>query len=101
MSDTAVLEEVKTLRGEVAQLRWEMAELRRLVQGMPGVRAAPRSVEERRASLERLRELRERILAERGGVPLPPAAPEIAAMREERADEIWDLVVRAGRKRSE
>lgn len=55
---------------------------------MPGAPSPSRSREERLAGLDEMRKLREAILAERGGVPLPPLAPDIAAMREERASEI-------------
>lgn len=100
MSDTEVLEVVETLREEVAQLRWELHELRRLVQATPGAHPPQRSVEDRRAGLEEMSKLREAILAERGGVPLHPLAPEIAAMREERAAELLDRINAPGRSRN-
>ena len=43
-----------------------------------------REVEELRAAMESARELRERMLAERGGRPLPPSWPLIRQAREER-----------------
>lgn len=88
MSDTEVLEVVETLREEAAQLRWELQELRRLVQATPGAHPPHPSVEERQASLARIRDLQRMILAARGGEPLPPGAPEINAMREERVAQV-------------
>ena len=43
-----------------------------------------REVEELRAAMESARELREHMLAERGGRPLPPSWPLIREAREER-----------------
>ena len=92
MSAVATVDEVEAVRDEMHReiegLRYQMSELERRVAAGPAAPFKPRPLAERLAGLAQMRALREQILRERGGAPLPSSADEIRQMREERTAHI-------------
>ena len=92
MAAVATTDDVDAVREEMHRevdgLRRKLGDLERRVAAASGAPFKPRPRAERLAGLAQMRALREQILRERGGVPLPSSADEIRQMREERTAHI-------------